>query len=178
MLRTTRFEVVAANSSANGQPGTYELRLKSGQSLDYETTKTVSLSVEINDKANGNNITTQPVTVTVTDVVENTAPTARADTIYVSDASTIVLPWSIFFGNDVDPEGEPHDPVGHAVDWCQHWQHDPFANSVSLNATDKTISFSTPEFLGNDDLSGKHVQLYGFRWQRRVCDGHRNREDN
>lgn len=151
----TRFEVVAANSSANGQPGTYELRLKSGQSLDYETTKTVSLSVEINDKANGNNITTQPVTVTVTDVVENTAPTARADTIYVSDASTIVLPWSIFFGNDVDPEGDTL-----TIQSVTQLTGVNIGNTnlspipVSFNATDKTISFSTPEFLGNDDLSG------------------------
>ncbi len=88
-----------------GRPGTYELRLKSGQSFDYETAKTVSVTVEVNDQATGSNITTQPVTITVSDVVENTAPTARADTIYVSDASDVVLPWSMFLSNDTDPEG-------------------------------------------------------------------------
>ena len=77
-----RFEVVAANGSVMGRPGTYELRLKAGQSFDYESAKTASVTVEVNDQATGNNITTQPVTITVTDVVENRAPIANNDTLF------------------------------------------------------------------------------------------------
>ncbi|WP_339762778.1 Ig-like domain-containing protein, partial [uncultured Hoeflea sp.] len=61
-----RFEVVAKS----GEPGTYELRLKPGESLDHETEPTIDLTVEVDDGQSANNVTTAPVTITVTDVPE------------------------------------------------------------------------------------------------------------
>jgi VCBS repeat-containing protein len=83
----TRFEVVAASGTTNGEPGTYELRLNSGESLDHETDPTIGLKVEVNDHGLVNNLTTLPVTVTVSDV--NDAPVAVDDT-FAPFAETLV----------------------------------------------------------------------------------------
>jgi large repetitive protein len=79
-----RFEIMAVPSSEQGKPGTYELRLKSGQSLDYEDSSSVSLKVEVNDGATSHNIATQSVTITVGNVVENRAPTANDDVLFAT----------------------------------------------------------------------------------------------
>jgi len=60
-----RFEVVPAGATNDGQPGTYELRLKSGVSLDHGSDPTIDLHVEVNDHGSVNNLTMVPVTVTV-----------------------------------------------------------------------------------------------------------------
>jgi VCBS repeat-containing protein len=93
-----RFEVVAASGTAMGQPGTYELHLKTGVSLDFEAENTdghptIALDVEVNDHATANNITTAPITVTITDVVENVAPanTVPATAQLVSEDTSLAF---------------------------------------------------------------------------------------
>ncbi|MCZ4289288.1 Ig-like domain-containing protein [Hoeflea alexandrii] len=67
-----RFEVVATGSTTQGAPGSYELRLKAGESLDFETEPSLDLKIQVDDHGLVNNLTTVPVTVTVTDVYEST----------------------------------------------------------------------------------------------------------
>jgi T1SS-143 domain-containing protein len=81
-----RFEVVAVPSSDQGKPGTYQLRLTSGQSFDFEQEPSVTRTIEIKDGATNNNIATQSVTITVSDVSEivNRDPTANNDTLFAA----------------------------------------------------------------------------------------------
>ncbi len=84
-----RFEVVAATGTTPGTPGTYELRLKAGQSFDYEAENAdgnprVNLTVEVNDRGDVNNLATQSISVTVTDVLENVAPVIGSSIVWKS----------------------------------------------------------------------------------------------
>ncbi|MBC2773520.1 tandem-95 repeat protein [Rhizobium sp. AQ_MP] len=92
---------------------------------------------------------------TETVVTNNQKPTAGSDVIYVSDASTVVMPWSVFLGNDRDPEGEILAIQSVTVlSGLNNGSTALQPISVSINATDKTISFRTPDFSGSDDISG------------------------
>ncbi|MBU2527637.1 MAG: type I secretion C-terminal target domain-containing protein, partial [Bacteroidetes bacterium] len=79
-----RFEVVAASGTTQGEPGSYELRLKAGESFDFDVENadgdpTVSLKVEVNDGAGANNIAIAPVVVTVETPVDD--PVIVSDTV-------------------------------------------------------------------------------------------------
>ncbi|WP_133253057.1 type I secretion C-terminal target domain-containing protein [Rhizobium wuzhouense] len=154
-----RFEIVAVPASEQGKPGTYELRLKSGQSLDYEDSSSVSLKVEVNDGATSHNIATQSVTITVGNVVENNNPVASGDTIYVSDNTDVVIPWSMLIGNDSDLDSDTLSITSVSkltgIDGQQI--------NVTIDSVNKTVSFSVPNLSGDytwggyvygDDTSG------------------------
>ncbi|WP_298986807.1 PEP_CTERM-anchored TLD domain-containing protein [uncultured Roseibium sp.] len=80
----SRFEVVAKDGTVQGEPGTYQLRLKSGVSLDYEAENsdgdpTIDLTIETNDgQAFG--VRDTPVTVTVRDAIEVSVGETDVDT--------------------------------------------------------------------------------------------------
>ena len=74
-----RFVVVAAAGTTYGQPGTYQLRLATGQSLDFEAENldgqpTITLKIQANDQQTTNNIGSATIVVTVGDVAEGPAP--------------------------------------------------------------------------------------------------------
>lgn len=64
----SRFEVRPANGTTGGTPGTYEVWLKNGASLDYEVASQVNLTIEAFDPTGL--VGSAALTVTVTDVVE------------------------------------------------------------------------------------------------------------
>lgn len=81
----SRFEIVAADGTTQGTPGTYELRLKAGESFDYEaeaadSDPSISLTIEVNDNSGANTLATRPIRILVTDVFENVAPVIGAST--------------------------------------------------------------------------------------------------
>jgi len=81
----SRFEIVAADGTTQGTPGTYELRLKAGESFDYEaevadSDPSINLTIEVNDNSGANTLATRPIRILVTDVFENVAPVIGAST--------------------------------------------------------------------------------------------------
>ncbi|WP_117194795.1 T1SS-143 repeat domain-containing protein [Rhizobium terrae] len=97
-VEDSRFEVVASGAP-DGSPGTYELRLKAGHSLDFETENsdgnpTIGLTVEADDHGTGNSLASAPVTVTVTDINEAGYRVAASDTI-----SLVPAGWNWFADN-------------------------------------------------------------------------------
>ncbi|MCO5106476.1 MAG: VCBS domain-containing protein [Burkholderiaceae bacterium] len=85
---------------------------------------------------------TGSVTVNITAV--NDAPTGAPDKIYVSDNTNVVLPWSVFLGNDVDPDSGSISIVSASE-----------SNSVmgSLSTTGGNISFTTGDVASDQTVS-------------------------
>ncbi len=112
-----RFVVMAAGGTVLGQPGTYELRLAPGQSLDFEAenadgSPTIALKVEVNDQGTANNLVTAPITVTVTDVSENRAPVAQDASVSVSEDGTLTA--QAMIATDADGNGLVYAVAGTA----------------------------------------------------------------
>jgi len=96
-----RFEVVAASGTNAGEPGTYELRLKAGVSLDFEQASSIALTVEVDDHGLVNNLTTVPVRVTVTDVNEAPIIVSLSDTVNLSSSSAAAGANGTYVGSGV-----------------------------------------------------------------------------
>jgi hypothetical protein len=103
------FTLVAGPGSADNSSFTIKGRkLRTAAALDFETKPTLSIRVRATDKA-GERFTTS-LTVTVTDVFENTAPVAVDDTRTTTEDVLLTLPTSGAgspAANDTDADGDP-----------------------------------------------------------------------
>jgi T1SS-143 domain-containing protein len=118
-----------------------QLKLKAGESLNFETTPSVNVTVTTKD-ASGLSYD-ETFAITVTNVNED--PVAGSDTIYVSDDTNVTIPWSMLLGNDSDPEGG-------ALSVLSATALTGISGNiqVSVNTAAKTVSFSIPSLSGDD----------------------------
>lgn len=74
--------------------------------LDYETNTSHTITVQASDGHGGTS--TQDFTIGVSDVAENAAPTASADSVLVhkTDASNFIIPTAALLWNDTDLNGD------------------------------------------------------------------------
>ena len=73
----------------------------------------------------------------------------RTDTVYVSDLTNVVIPWSALLANDTDAEAT--NCRSRPVPAHRHRRN---AINVTINAANRTISFNTPNLNGGDDTTG------------------------
>ena len=102
-----RFTVVAASGTTFGRPGTYELRLAPGESLNFaaenaDGNPTITRTVEVNDQGGTNNIGTASVTVTVEDRDEAPVITAPSSITIDEDTTFAFTGASAITVSDVD----------------------------------------------------------------------------
>ncbi len=118
------------------------LKLKAGQSLDYETEPTVSLTVTATDS--GLLTFDQPFTITVTDA--NEAPVAMDDAYSVNEDATLSVAAPGVLGNDSDADGDPLSAV---------LVTGPTNGALTLNANGSFTYAPNADFTGPDQFTYK-----------------------
>jgi len=134
----SRFEVVAASGTTFGQPGTYELRLKAGQSFDFFTENsdgnpTVTRSIEVKD---GTILVTSPITVTVA---------------FVNDAPVLVTAAAVALGFENATGGD-------FPDWTELGTAGTGAGSVALNSVHQTEGSFSARLVAGGSIEAGTIQ--------------------
>ncbi|WP_209018600.1 Ig-like domain-containing protein [Endobacterium cereale] len=119
-----------------------------------DTTNVITVANSYNDNAGNTGITGQGPNYKIDTVPVNQPPIAGADTLFVSDASLVVIPWAMLLGNDSDPEGSALTITGVSkLSGIAGGNID-----VSIDEVAKTVTFKTPNLWDYwnyvDDVSG------------------------
>jgi Ca2+-binding RTX toxin-like protein len=79
----------------------------------------------------------------------NQPPVVVDDEIYVTDNTSVVIPWSWLLGNDSDPDSDPLSITAVSITGSDEFSVDPFVDTVN-----QTITFYTdPSIIANADTT-------------------------